>query len=526
MKSIRFAKFGLAAALMGGLLAAPSAKAQSAKNVILMISDGAGFNTFRMTDKYYNETPVYEGADFVKFGMQTYSASRPVAYNSAQMFNGSNATFAMSNYTDSASAATAMYTGVKNYDGEVNWTTDDKPLTTYFELAASIKDRSIGAVSSVEFSHATPAAVYGHNSSRNNYAAIGTEGVYGSNPLNGSVSDSTGENPAAGNNSMYDSLNYNGNLKVLMGAGSGDYDDNGTGNTAKTDKYVGGNATWTDIKDGAPNDWSVAQTKAEFEAVANGTVAAAPDKLLGVAQVNTTLQQSRANPAGDFDPINLNVPTLETMTKAALKVLAKNENGFAVMIEGGAVDWAGHANQTDRNIEEHHDFNLSVQAVVDFVDLEGDNIDWSNTLLIVTADHETGNLWGNGTYTDVNTNGKYDAGVDTFNGYQTIDGTGAAVMSDVQWLSGEHTNALVPLYAKGAGSELFASHVVGTEDINAHYGANTAGFADGPVSYIDNTSVHTVMSNASAVPEPSTYALMGLGAVLVVWTIRRKNRTV
>ena len=52
MKSIRFAKFGLAAALMGGLLAAPSAKAQSAKNVILMISDGAGFNTFRMTDKY------------------------------------------------------------------------------------------------------------------------------------------------------------------------------------------------------------------------------------------------------------------------------------------------------------------------------------------------------------------------------------------------------------------------------------------------------------------------------------------
>jgi len=498
------------------------AQAQEAKNVILMISDGAGFNTFRLTDKYYNETPVYEGADFVKFGMQTYSASRPVAYDSAQMFNGTSATFAMSNYTDSASAATAMYTGVKNYDGEVNWTTDDKPLTTYFEQAANLKNRSIGAVSSVEVSHATPAAVYGHNSSRNNYAAIGTEGVYGSNPLNG-TGGSGSNNPSAGTNGLYDSLNYNGNLKVLMGGGSGDYNDNGVGDTTKTDQYVGGDAAWTDIKDGAPNGWTVAQTKAEFEAVANGTVATAPDKLLGVAQVNATLQQGRTLAVKGVDASqpsgiakNAAVPTLETMTKAALKVLAKDTDGFAVMIEGGAVDWAGHANQTGQNIEEHRDFNLSVQAVVDFVDLGGDDIDWTNTLLIVTADHETGNLWGGGTFTDTNANGKYDAGVDTFNGYQTIDGTGAAVMNDVQWLSGDHTNAIVPLFAKGAGSELFASYVVGTEDISAHYGTGTAGFAEGAIGYIDNTSIHTVISNASAVPEPASLGLLAAGGLAML----------
>ena len=139
----------------------------------------------------------------MKYGMQTYSASRPVAYDSTKMFNGTDAKFAMSNFTDSASAATAMYTGVKNFDGEVNWTTDDKPLTTYFELAAKLKDRSIGAVSSVEFSHATPAAVYGHNSSRNNYAAIGYEGVYGSNPVNNLPN--SGSNPQAGDNNNYDS---------------------------------------------------------------------------------------------------------------------------------------------------------------------------------------------------------------------------------------------------------------------------------------------------------------------------------
>ena len=214
------------------------------------------------------------------------------------------------------------------------------------------------------------------------------------------------------------------------------------------------------------------------------------------------------------------------MTRAALNVLAKNNNGFAVMIEGGAVDWAGHANQSDRNIEEHIDFNNSVKAVVDFVDRGADDIDWTNTLLIVTADHETGNLWGSGSFTDLNGNGRCDAGVDTFNGYQTIDGVGDSVLADMQWLSGDHTNALVPLFARGAGSELFANYVVGYEDINARYGLGTAGFSDGLVGYIDNTSIHTVMSAASAVPEPGSVVLLGMAfAALTGFHIRNRRKS-
>ncbi len=60
-------------------------------------------------------------------------------------------------------------------------------------------------------------------------------------------------------------------------------------------------------------------------------------------------------------------------------------------------------------------------------------------------------------------------------------------------------------------------------DISAHYGSGTAGFADGNIGYIDNTSIHTVMSDASVVPEPSTYALMALGAGAIVMAIRRKR---
>ena len=516
-------KLIITALAAGGLLfGASSLHAQGTKNVILMISDGGGFNAFRATDLKTGVKPVYEASDFKKFGMQTYSASRPVAYDSSKMFNGTDATFAMSNYTDSASAATAMYTGVKNYDGEVNWSTDDKPLTTYFELAAKLKDRSIGAVSSVQISHATPASVYGHNSSRNNYAAIGYEGVYGSNPVDNLTNDTSKDgNRLAGDNNNYDSKNYYDNLTVLMGAGSGDHNDNGQ-LADTTDKFVGGSQAWTDIKqDGAQKEWSFAHSKQEFEAVANGSVAFAPGKLLGVAQVNTTLQQARLNSA-----LNTNVPTLALMTRAAMNVLAKNDNGFAVMIEGGAVDWAGHANQSDRIIEEQIDFNNSVKAVVDFVDRGGDDIDWTNTLLIVTADHETGNLWGKGSFTDKNGNSKYDAGTDLFNGYQTIDGDGDAVLNDMQWLSGDHTNALVPLFAKGAGSEFFDNYVVGKENINLHYGAGTGGFSDGLVDYVDNTSIFRVMSVASAVPEPSSVVLLGLAfAAVTGFHIRNRRRT-
>ncbi len=513
----------VAASLSLAVFAGESQAAGQAKNVILMIADGQGFNSVRATELYTGAAAVQAtDANFVKYAMQTYSASRPMPYDSAAMFNGSNATFGMSNYTDSSSAATAMYTGVKIYDGEVNWTTDNKPLTTFFEEAARA-GRSIGAVTSVEFSHATPGAVYGHNSSRNNYAAIGSEGIYGSNPLDGSVGNS-GSNPQAGNNGNYDSNNYYDHFTVLMGAGSGDYDDNGNVNTGKTDQYVGGSSAWTDIKNGAPNGWTLAQTKADFDAIADGTITA-PTKLLGVAQVNTTLQQARSsalgvdanNPSGiKFNP---NVPSLATMSRAALNVLAQNNGGFAVMIEGGAVDWANHANQIDRMLEEEIAFNNAVQAVVDWVDQGGDDVNWSNTLLIVTADHETGNLWGSGTYTDNNGNGSYDPSGDTFNGYQQITATGNAVLTGVQYLSGSHTNSLVPLYARGAGRELLAGMVIGTEDIASRYGV--VGFTDGH-GYIDNTSIHSLMLDASGViPEPTSLGLLSVAGLLLLNRRRR-----
>lgn len=457
-------------------------KPAKAKNVILMISDGQGFNHMRVTNYYTGIRPVYENFGH-KFAMQTNSANNIFGYDPEHM--AANFRFAMSGATDSASAATAMYTGQKIFDGVINMTAGipSMPILTYFEQAAKA-GKSIGAVSSVEFSHATPAAVYGHNSSRNNYAAIGYEGVYGANPLNSKPN--SGDIPEAGNNNLYDSLNYYNNLKVLMGAGHGDYNDNGVYDVTKTDRYVGGTVAWRDIIDGtAPNGWTLIETKADFEAVANGTLN--PAKLLGVAQVNSTLQQSRTG-----IPLNTNVPTLETMTNAALNVLDDNEEGFAVMFEGGAVDWAGHANQLNRVIEEQMDFNNSVQAVVDYLDNNTNGNNWGNTLLIVTADHETGHLWGDGSgsYFDVNGNGIFDAGID----YAHVTDNGKNNLPGASFHSGDHTNVLVPLFAKGAGSEGFNHCVIGRDpylkdiyDLDKNWNGK----------YIDNTCIYDVMKNAS-----------------------------
>ena len=190
--------------------------------------------------------------------------------------------------------------------------------------------------------------------------------------------------------------------------------------------------------------------------------------------------------------MNANVPTLETMTKAALNVLDDNSAGFAVMIEGGAVDWAGHANQLDRLIEEQIDFNNAVQAVVDYLENNTNGNNWGNTLLIVTADHETGYLWGDGTgsFFDVNDNGVFDEGTD----YAHVTNNGVGILPGASFHSGSHTNSLVPLFAKGAGSEAFNFCIEGRDpNLKAIYDLDDSWNG----KYIDNTCVYQVMKNAS-----------------------------
>jgi alkaline phosphatase len=81
-----------------------------------------------------------------------------------------------------------------------------------------------------------------------------------------------------------------------------------------------------------------------------------------------------------------NLPHLSEMARTALAILGKNPAGFFLMIEGGQIDHAGHGNQPERNVLETVELSKTVQVVKDWAAGRKD------TLIIVTADHETGGM--------------------------------------------------------------------------------------------------------------------------------------
>ena len=199
--------------------------------------------------------------------------------------------------------------------------------------------------------------------------------------------------------------------------------------------------------------------KAEFEALVRGPT---PPRVLGTAKVAQTLQQARKagdpiDPARDT-PLNESVPTLATMTRGALNVLDDNPQGLFLMVEGGAIDWANHDNLPGRMIQEQCGFFEAIEAVVQWVESHSN---WNDTLLILTADHETGLLWGPESEAV-----PFDPVVDH----------GQGRMPGLRYNSKSHTNSLIPLFAKGAGSERFLGLVAGVDPVRGSYVTNTAVF--------------------------------------------------
>jgi alkaline phosphatase len=139
------------------------------------------------------------------------------------------------------------------------------------------------------------------------------------------------------------------------------------------------------------------------------------------------------------------------MVNGALNVLDNNPKGFFLMIEGGATDWASHKNQKGRLIEEMMGFNDAINNVVNWVNSHSN---WNETMVIVTGDHETGFLWGDEPFSPVTGRGKNN-------------------LPSMKFNSPDHTNSLIPFFAKGTGSEFYRSFADEYDSIRGPYIQNS-----------------------------------------------------
>ena len=116
--------------------------------------------------------------------------------------------------------------------------------------------------------------------------------------------------------------------------------------------------------------------------------------------------------------------SLPLSTKTALNILSQNKKGFFIMIEGSQIDFGGHANNTIYIVNEMLDFDQAIGKALEFAANDGE------TLIVVTADHETGGL--------ALTGGNMKTGM--------VKGA---------YPTGDHTAVMVPVFAYGPGAELF-----------------------------------------------------------------------
>lgn len=272
--------------------------------------------------------------------------------------------------TDSAAGATAFSAGKRTYNGAIGVDSDTLPLPLITEVLSRERNMATGIVATSTITHATPGSFFAHVDYRWKQETIASY-------LHRSPIDF-----AAGAGLEYfisrpDSLNY---LDSLVVAG-----------------------------------FSVDTTQLGRNLKPGQKYAFLQNSPAGRGKGLPKIQEGR----GDF--------LLQASLKA-IESLSKNENGFFLMIEASQIDWGGHANDARYIEAETWDFDKVIGAVLDWAEKDG------QTLIVVTADHETGGFALSG------------APMFGKNDYNQVIGT---------FSTGNHTASLVPVFASGPGAYEF-----------------------------------------------------------------------
>jgi alkaline phosphatase len=423
----------------------PLSPAGAAQNVILMIGDGMGLESVWAAGAYQF------GSDYHKFGgqeklhfeklsgfcwMTTYplnlstsptsEASSLVSYDPAWTRGGKPGQMDYPRFgpelsfygtagggsgegggriyaTDSGSAATSMACGIKTYLQAVGMDNFNRPCKNIIEKFQE-KGKKTGVVTSVQFSHATPAGFAAHNVSRKNYWAIAEEMIRVVQP------------------------------EVIMGAGHPAFDEYGSPLTPEY-RYLAAEdfRFLSQGPAGGGGPYLLVETRDQFLELTKGLP---PARVFGLIQNQKGLKPRLAD-GSQADPRQ---PTLKEMSQGALGVLSQEGKGFFLMIEGGAIDRGHHQKDLNLAVGELFGFQEAVQAVWAWIeDPQNPQGGWDKNLLIVTADHETGYLSG-------------------------IGNKGRGVIPDHTYNSKEHTNRPVGVWYQGAGMEYFQKYVKTVND--------------------------------------------------------------
>ncbi|MGR5252045.1 alkaline phosphatase [Vibrio astriarenae] len=363
-----------------------------AKNVILMIGDGMGYAQLDVTRAYQGQSLFMDSASY-RGQIHTASADT-LGYEKL-------AGLGMNYYTDSAAAATAMSTGVKVVSGTIAQARpgDGSNLETILEHAQKM-GKSVGVVATSHCVHATPAAFVAHGPNRNDFSQL-SESMFGDVKPNLAICGSKLVKEVDVISQAAEENNY-----IVV--------------KNRTDMLA--------ALDNLPSQDDQAEIR--FAAVFG------EDEIPYV--LPTEYQQDKG---WSYD--SLDIPHIQEMTEVAIDILSRNSNGFFLMVEGSQIDFAGHINDEERLIYETIKFDESVKEAVDWAVARDD------TMVIVTADHETGGL-------------------------ELLKTNGAGEVPEVSWLWGNHTNVPVPMFAWGVNADVVHGRSV------------------------DNTSVHSIMYGSMA----------------------------
>lgn len=301
--------------------------------------------------------------------------------------------------TDSAASGTALATGHKTLNGYVGLDADGQEVPNIAEIVKKELHKSIGIVSTDAVTHATPATFLTHVDSRYADEEIAKQIV---------------------EDQIVDVL-FGGDMLISGSSHFEQYEENFTA-----------------------NGYSFVRNRTELNSLESG-------KAVGLFAEYHYYENMYPR---EVNRNRTTTPSLAEMTSKAIELLAQDPNGFFLMVEGAQIDWGGHENDAAYVAIETIELDEAIAEAMKFAELDG------NTMVINTADHETGGLSTNSNTLDDILPTPVLSEED--NELLRIE---RVLNVSVSWTSDYHTATMVPFYAYNYGNSLDNYSIIDNTDV-------------------------------------------------------------